>query len=70
MIWITVSCHVAIEESSLERGVSFVHHNSQRCSTEHCAETCCGEKCLASRKNQACFWFLAKQEDDAFDDER
>ena len=52
-----MSCHVANEESSHEHGVSFVHPNSQECSTQLCAETCCGEKCLASWKNQACFCF-------------
>ena len=40
------------------------------CPIQLCAETCFGEKCLTPLRNQVCLKFLAKREDDAFDDER
>ena len=58
----------ASEESSHERGVSFVHSDSQECSIQLCAEACCGEKRFTSLESSV-FGFLAEREDDAFDDE-
>ena len=57
--WIRVSGHVVNEESSHVESL-FVHHDSQGCSTQLCTETCCGEKCLTSWKNQTCFWVFQK----------
>ena len=64
-----MACHVANEESSLERGVSFVHPDFQERSIQLCAETCCGEKRLTPSESSV-FWFHAERDDDAFDDER
>ena len=64
-----MSCHVANEESSRERGVSFVHPDSRECSIQLSAETCYGENRLTSLESSV-FWFLAEREDDASDDER
>ena len=50
--------------------MSFARPDSLECPIQLCAETCWSEKRLTSRKSQACLWFLAKREDDAFDDER
>ena len=63
-----MSCHITNEESSHERGVSFVHPGSQECSTQLCAETCCGEKRLTPLESSV-LWFLADRDDKAFDDE-
>ena len=65
---IRVSGHVANEESSHERGVSFVSPDSQESSSKLCAETC-GEKRFTSLESSV-FWFFAERDDDAFDDER
>ena len=64
-----MSSHVENEESSHERRVSFAHPDFQECSTQLCAETCCGEKRFTSLESSV-FGFLAERDDDAFDGER
>ena len=56
--WIGMSCHVANEESSHERGVSSVHHDSQGYSTQLCAETCCSEKRFTTWDSNVLLGFL------------
>ena len=64
-----MSCHVANEELSHERRVSFVHPDFQECSIQLCAKTCGGEKRFTSLESSV-FWLLAERDDDAFGDER
>ena len=60
-----VSCHVANEDSLHVFCSSRFPRNVR---SESCAETCWSEKRLLAW-NQACLWFVARREDDAFDDE-
>ena len=58
MSWISVSCHVANEESSHEPGVSFAHLDSQECSIQLCAETCWSERRSSPWESSVFFGFV------------
>ena len=53
-----MSCHVENEDSSHERGMSFVHPDYQKCPTQLCAETCCSEKRFTLSESSLLFGFL------------
>ena len=70
MSCIRAFCHVASEESSLERGVSFDHQDVQGCSTHSVSILVVTGNVAHHDRAKCSFGFLQKREDDAFKDER
>ena len=65
-----MSCHVENEDSSHERGMSFVHPDYPEMSNPTLCRNLLQRETFYSIGIQLAFWFLAKREDDVIDDGR